>query len=306
MPSPALQPASMDKQTHAYVYAAAAVLLWSTVASAFKLTLQFIRPIEMVLYASFVSAAVLLVILIAQQRLSRLMSWSPQDFLRSALFGFLNPFLYYFVLFKAYALLPAQEAQPLNFIWPIVLVLFSMIFLKQRIALKSVMAMTISFTGVLVIATRGNILDLEFTHVPGVLLALSSAFIWALYWTCNLKDSRDPISRLFMNFVFGCVFVTGYVWLFEGIQMPSPQGLLGCVYIGLFEMGLTFILWLKALQLSQTTDTVSGLIYVSPFLSLVFIHFVVGEPIVPSTLVGLALIVAGIMAQHRLGPQRDR
>ncbi len=288
----------MNKQTHAYVYAAAAVLLWSTVASAFKLTLQFMRPIEMLLYSSFVSAAVLLSILIGQKRLSQLRLWSLHDFLRSALFGLLNPFLYYFVLFKAYALLPAQEAQSLNFIWPIVLVLFSMIFLKQQIALKSVLAMAISFIGVLIIATRGNLLDLEFTNTPGVLLALGSAFIWALYWIGNLKDSCDPIARLFMNFVFGCVFVTGYVWLFKDIQMPSPQGLWGCLYIGLFEMGLTFILWLKALQLSQTTDTVSGLIYVSPFLSLVFIHFAVGEPIFPSTLVGLALIVAGIIAQH--------
>lgn len=288
----------MNKQTHAYVYAAAAVLLWSTVASAFKLTLQFMRPIEMLLYSSFVSAAVLLAILIGQKKLSQLRLWSAHDFLRSALFGLLNPFLYYFVLFKAYALLPAQEAQSLNFIWPIVLVLFSMIFLKQQIALKSVMAMTISFIGVLFVATRGNILDLEFTHTPGVLLALGSAFIWALYWIGNLKDSCDPIARLFMNFVFGCMFVTGYVWLFEPIQMPSQQGLWGCLYIGLFEMGLTFILWLKALQLSQTTDTVSGLIYVSPFLSLVFIHFAVGEPIFPSTIVGLVLIIAGIIAQH--------
>lgn len=288
----------MNKQTHAYVYAAAAVLLWSTVASAFKLTLQFMRPIEMLLYSSFVSAAVLLAILIGQKKLSQLRLWSAHDFLRSALFGLLNPFLYYFVLFKAYALLPAQEAQSLNFIWPIVLVLFSMIFLKQQIALKSVMAMTISFIGVLFVATRGNILDLEFTHTPGVLLALGSAFIWALYWIGNLKDSCDPIARLFMNFVFGCMFVTGYVWLFEPIQMPSQQGLWGCLYIGLFEMGLTFILWLKALQLSQTTDTVSGLIYVSPFLSLVFIHFAVGEQIFPSTIVGLVLIIAGIIAQH--------
>jgi len=119
-----------------------------------------------------------------------------------------------------------------------------------------------------------------------------------VYWIGNLNDSCDPVARLFMNFVFGCVFVTGYVVLFDRIQMPSPQGLLGCLYVGLFEMGVTFLLWLKALQLSQTTDTVSGLIYISPFLSLVFIHFTVGESIFPSTVVGLALIVAGIMAQH--------
>tara|TARA_B100000315_G_C14570491_1_gene585215 strand:- start:1673 stop:2569 length:897 start_codon:yes stop_codon:yes gene_type:complete len=288
----------MDKQTLSYVYAVAAVLLWSTVASVFKLTLQVMRPIEMVLYASFVSVMVLFGMLVWQKRLRQLRTWSRCDILRSAFFGFLNPFLYYFILFKSYVLLPAQEAQALNFTWPIVLVLFSIVFLKQQIALKRVLAMMVSFVGVLVIATRGNIVALEFTHTSGVILALGSALIWAMYWIGNLKDSCDPVARLFMNFVFGCVFVTGYVLVFDHIPMPPFQGLWGCLYVGLFEMGLTFLLWLRALQLSQTTDRVSSLIYVAPFLSLLFIYFIVGESIFPSTIVGLILIIAGIIAQH--------
>jgi drug/metabolite transporter (DMT)-like permease len=78
------------------------------------------------------------------------------------------------------------------------------------------------------------------------------------------------------------------------------QGLAGGIYIGLFEMGITFVLWLNALKYSSTTAKVSNLIYLSPFLSLILIYFTVGETILPSTVIGLSLIVAGIGMQQYL------
>ena len=76
------------------------------------------------------------------------------------------------------------------------------------------------------------------------------------------------------------------------------MGLLGASYVGLFEMGITFVLWLSALKLSETTAKVGNLIFLSPFLSLIFIHFFVGEDILASTFIGLILIVAGILIQQ--------
>ncbi len=63
-------------------------------------------------------------------------------------------------------------------------------------------------------------------------------------------------------------------------------------------MGITFVLWLNALRLSSTTAKVSTLIFFSPFLSLVFIHFFVGEDIRLSTIVGLVFIVIGNVLQQ--------
>ena len=82
--------------------------------------------------------------------------------------------------------------------------------------------------------------------------------------------------------------------------MPGWQGFTGGIYIGLFEMGITFVLWLNALKYSLTTAKVSNLIYISPFISLIIIHFIVGETILLSTIMGLALIVSGILMQQYL------
>jgi len=291
----------MKKQTQAYIYASTTVLLWSTVASAFKLSLRYLSPQELLLFATLVSCAVLFGLVITSGRFRGFLAWTPGDFYRSALLGFLNPFLYYRVLFEAYALLPAQEAQPLNFAWPIVLAILSVIVLRQRITVFAIGAMCVSFAGVVVIATRGDVLSLNITDSRGVLLALGSTVVWATYWVYALKDQRDPLARLFANFVFGSFFVCLHTLLLVPLRVPTIEGLAGAVYVGTFEMGITFLTWLMALRLSRTTAQVGNLIFLTPFLSLLFIHHVVGEAISRSTLTGLTLIVAGIFLERRYG-----
>ena len=79
----------------------------------------------------------------------------------------------------------------------------------------------------------------------------------------------------------------------------SIRGLSSAIYIGFFEMGITFFFWLKALQLAPSTDKVSNLVYLAPFLSLVFVHFILHEPIYLTTPAGLLLIVSGILMQNK-------
>jgi drug/metabolite transporter (DMT)-like permease len=109
----------------------------------------------------------------------------------------------------------------------------------------------------------------------------------------------DPVLRLFCNFLFGTLFVFAAFVVAPGERLARLDWtLLGPAYIGFFEMGITFVLWLKALRLSETTAKVGNLIYLSPFLSLVFIHYLVGEEIRGATLLGLVLIIAGILLQR--------
>ncbi len=211
--------------------------------------------------------------------------------------------MYYVVLFKAYSLLPAQEAQPINFVWPLTLVLLSIPLLGQRIRFASILAILISFTGVVVIATRAtgpaDILRFRFSNSTGVLLALSTTIVWALFWILNAKDRCDEAVRLFVNFAFATGYILIALLLAGRLPMAPWQGLVGGVYVGLFEMGITFLAWLKALKAAPTTAHVVNLIYLVPFLSLLVIALVLGETILPSTVIGLVCIVAGILAQKR-------
>ncbi len=287
----------MKRQTQAYLFALTAILFWSTMSSAFSITLRFIDYTLLLLYASLFSLFILFIILLLQKKLSLLKELKLKDYGNSAIMGLLNPFLYYFILFKAYTLLKAQEAGTLNYIWPIVLVLLSVPFLKQKISYKSIIAIIISFFGIIIISTEGHVLTLEFSNISGVSLAAGSAIFWALYWILNMKDKRDDIVKLLLNFCFGFTYILITCLIIGGIELPTKNALLGSIYIGFFEMGITYFLWLKALRLSINTAKVSNLVYLSPFLALIFIRLTVGENILLSTIVGLFFIIGGIILQ---------
>lgn len=289
----------MTDERRALFYALAAVLLWSTVASAFKLSLQYLSPIQLLFWASLTSVCILGLVLVLQGKLKELLWMPPAPLLRLGLPGLLTPWLYYLVLFKAYELLPAQEAQPLNYSWAITLSLLAVPVLGHKLRRKQLAAIALSYFGVLIIATHGDPLSLEFSNGFGVFLALSSTLIWASYWLWQTWSKVDPVIALFCNFLFALPFIALTLWLTEGFSLPDQKGLAGALYVGMFEMGLTFLLWLRALQLTGSTVRIANLIYLSPFLSLVLIHYVVGEEILPSSYLGLLLIVAGILLQQQ-------
>lgn len=288
----------MKNQRQAYLFGLATVLLWSTVASAFKLSLRYLTPVELLFYACLVSCLILTGVLAVQGKLGQMTRLRAKDWGLSLKLGLLNPVLYYLVLFRAYDLLPAQQAQPLNYTWAITLSLLSIPLLGQKINRIELGAVAVSYLGVLVISTRGDLFGLHFASLPGVALALFSTVIWALYWIFNTRDGRDPVLALLLNFLCGLPLILLYLLVTEGWRMPSLPGLAGAAYVGAFEMGIAYVLWLKALRLSENTARVANLIFLSPFLSLIFIHLLVGEEILPSTFVGLCLIVAGLVLQQ--------
>jgi len=287
----------LKNQSKAYLYAGITIAFWSTVATAFKIGLRHLDFLHLLFFSSVFSFAIFFAIAFFQGKLIQLKSFNKKDFIYSAALGLLNPFLYYLFIFKAYTLLPAQVAQPLNMIWPIVLVFLSVPLLKSKVNLRSYMSLLISFAGVYLISSTGHPLEFQFSSPGGVLLALTSSIVWSLFWIFNMKDRREESLKLLMNFFFAIVYLCIAILVFSSFKMPSAEGIAASLYIGAFEMGFGFYFWLKALQLSYSPDKISNLVYLAPFLSLIFIHFIVGETIYFTTIAGLILIISGIIYQ---------
>ncbi len=285
----------MQQQNKAYIFAISAVLLWSTVATAFNIALQYVDYMQLLLFASGIATLIMLAIVALEGKLHLAFSSSPKELFQSAIRGFLNPFVYYLILIKAYDVLPAQEAMTLNYTWPIMLTLLSIPLLKQKLSKKGFIAVLVSFVGVLLIASGGDITNLKFTNIKGDLLVLFTAIIWALFWIVNLRSKQDESVKLLQSFFFGFLFTIPVVAIFSDFIIPTNEGLLAVTYIGFAEMGITFFFWLMALKLSKRTDQVSQLIYFSPFLSLIFISIFLNEEIQISTIYGLMFILGGIL-----------
>lgn len=286
-------------QQKAYFFAGIAILCWATVATAFKIALSTMSNIDLLFISTFSALAVLFCILAFGKGIGRLKQVTGREWGRAAFMGFLNPFLYYLILFKAYALLPAQIAQALNCIWPVLLVLLSIPLLGQKIPFLNMMALLVSFAGAVVVAFQGDFSGLSVKDPLGVLLAALTSVMWALYFILNMKNRLEEEVTLFLNFLFASVYISVLI-CFTGFQLPVLKGWLAGIYVGFFEMGVTFVFWLKALNMARNTATISSLIYLFPFLSLLLIHYLLGEEIYASTVLGLMLIITGILLNRFL------
>lgn len=286
----------MKDEQKSIVYACLAVLSWSTVATAFKIALSYLSHFEMLWVACLTSWLIFAVLLTCQRKWTQVFQLSGKQWGYFAAMGLLNPVAYYLVLFTAYELLPAQVAQPINYAWPIVLLVLLAVFAGQPIPPKKYIGMFVSLAGVALISFGSGSAGDMHVSVEGLLLAALSALLWATYWMINNKNKNqvDGSVALFVTFLFGSIYLSVGA-LVTGVEIHSVPGILSGMYVGGFEMGIPFIFFGLAMRKTTNPALVNQLCYLSPFLSLFFISVVLGEKIVLTTYVGLCLIVLGIV-----------
>ena len=277
-------------------------------ATAFKWALEFNTPMALITLAATVSWCFFGVRVIEADSLKSMREMKSGLVIRCLLLGLLNPAFYYSILFTAYDLLPAQDAMAINYTWGLTLPLVASLFSRTLPTKYETGLALLSYLGILVIATNGNLGSLEFDQPTGVALALFSTVIWGLSWVVNSRivdaNNIDPELALFLNFSAALPVL----WIVTGLtgQLPSVSmgSLLGGLYVGLFEMGIAFVLWMNAMRLTDNPLRISSLIFLAPPLSLLLIGTVLNETIAGSTLVGLVIILVGLAGQQWLDRAR--
>ena len=284
-----------------------AVILWSTVASGFKLGLQIMTTEQLLLLGTAISWAIFLIYCAYYRQFA--ISLRPLGI--ACALGLINPLTYYLVLFAAYDRLPAHIAQPINYTWAITMALLAIPLLGQKLNLRLSSGILLSYAGVIIIVfgqpllnvmTTENSLFSESQEHPvidllGVGLALFSTLLWALYWLVNTRfqqhHSTPATTMMFYGFSTALPLLLVVCLLGPGLPTLSLGALGSGLWVGAIEMGVTFILWQRALALTNQTARIGQLIFLSPFLSLIFIHFLLDESINAAAILGLVVIVLG-------------
>lgn len=287
-----------DQDKRALVLGLGAVLLWSTVATAFKLALVELSVLQLLAIAIVSSTLVLVGVVCRQKKLSMLFATLRKAPIYYLSMAALNPLAYYCILLAAYDLLPAQQAQTINYTWAIMLALLSIPFLGQRLGARDWLAVGLGYLGVVIIATEGSP-SMDVSSGTGVVLALASTLIWAVFWLLSARSKDEPLMAMTSTFICACIPALVLAATLGGGMPEWGLSVYSAVYVGLFEMGVTWLLWSTAMRLASNVSRVGNLIFLSPILSLVFIATILGEAIHPATVVGLTLIVPGILLQQR-------
>ncbi|MEM7097277.1 MAG: DMT family transporter [Pseudomonadota bacterium] len=272
-----------------------AVLLWSTVATGFKLGLQFMSVLQLLWVGTTISWAIFLAYAFYTKQLKPSFGLIQQ----SMVLGLINPVIYYIVLFAAYDRLPAHIAQPLNYTWAITLAFLAIPVLGQKLSRNMILGIGVSYAGVVLLLTSAEHDGVAALSWMGVGLALLSTLLWATYWLLNTRWHQPPAALMFWSFSWALVILTGMVsWLDSFPEFTSTTLIYGG-WVGAIEMGITFILWQTALRHTQHVGRLGQLIFLSPFISLVIIAHVLGEEIDILVIPALVAIVAGIALGSR-------
>lgn len=285
----------MKKQ---YLYAFGAIGFWATTATVSKLLLHSYTTMQVLALSSAIAAAFLLIVNGIKGNLKKLKSYRFRDFLITSGVGLLGTFGYDAMLYMGIDHLLASQAMIINYLWPMMAVVAGCILLKEKMTLRKVIAVGMSFAGVAIVTSNGSLHSFAGSSLEGALCCVLAAVFYGLFVAFNKRLSYDSMVSMMLYYTQSAILAFGWVMLRGG--MPDMRGveILGFLWIGIFSHAIAYVSWALAMKHGETAK-VANLAYITPFLAMVVAHFVLGDPITIWSVGGLLVIVAGIFLQMK-------
>lgn len=283
-----------------YVFALITVLLWSTAASMVKSLTGSLPSLCILGYTSLFASLFLLLLLLVRGQIGKLKAYSPGDYARLAGLGLLGMFLYSALYYFGIDRMTAQEACILNYLWPVMIVVFSCLILKEPFTGRKAGAVALSFSGVLVIALWGLAREgAGFSgDVPGIAACVLAAVCYGLFCVLNKRLGMDQTVGMVVFWGITCLCAFGVCLAAGRMQVLSLPQLGGVVWLGIMVDGLPYLLWAVAINGVKNTARIANLAYLTPILSVIVSAAALGEALSPAYLIALLLILAGIVIQN--------
>ncbi len=282
----------------AVILALVSVLLWSSLA-VLGTQVSHVPPFLLVGAALSVSGLIGLI---------KVKSWKVP--LGTFFIGVGGIFGYHFLLFMAFRLAPAVEANLLNYLWPLSIVMLSPAFLKgYRLRIHHVAGALTGLAGAFLIVTGGR-LSLDAANLPGYALAILAALVWASYSLLTKRVKPFPTAAV-GGFCLASGLLSLALFALESnggavVSALAPRDWLFLAVLGLGPMGAAFFTWDAAMKRGDPR-IIGSLSYLTPLLSTLNLIIFGGRSLSAVSGVATALIVAGaVLGSLDLLRTRDR
>ena len=265
-------------------------------AAIVKLMLFDIPNLQALSISSVFAFLFLLILNIKNGTIKELKKYKAKDYLIMAGLGFIGLFLYSALYYYGLIELTSQEACIINYLWPLMLVIFSVLILKEQLTFLKVAAMLCSFTGIVILSMGGSFSSSGNAGL-GMISCIVAAACYGLFSVLNKKADYDQNIAMMVNWlvVAVCAAIVGLLtedWTpIVGVQW------LGMIWLGVVIDALAYLLWALALKGVKNTAKIANLAYLTPFLSLIVSAIVLKEKIELRAIVALIFIIGGILVQ---------
>ena len=279
-----------------YLYAGITVLIWATLATVVKLVLADIPNFQALSVSSAFAFVFLLLLNIINGSLKEMKHYRVRDYLLMAGLGFLGLFLYSALYYYGIGVLGSQEACILNYLWPMMIVVFACIILKEKLTARKIIAMLLSFVGIVVLTLGGSGVSTG-NRLFGITACVTAAVCYGLFSVLNKKHALNQ--NITMMWIW---LTTAVCSLIAGLLFETWQPVEGLQWAGLLWLGgvvnaVAYLLWAIALKGASDSAKIANLAYLVPFLSIILSAAVLHEAITVNAVIALVLIVSGILLQ---------
>ena len=279
-----------------YIYACITVLIWATLATVVKLVLSDIPDFEALAVSGAFAFVFLLIINIINGSIKQMKAYRIKDYLMMSGLGFLGLFMYSALYYYGIGVLGSQEACILNYLWPVMIVLFACIILKEKLTVKKIIAMALSFAGIVVL-TMGSGGNASGNRLFGIAACVAAAICYGLFSVLNKKHTLDQgVTMMWIWLaVTVCSAVAGLI--FEKWQPVTGLQWAGLAWLGIVVNAVAYLLWAIALKQAKDSAGIANLAYLVPFLSVILSAVVLKEQLTINAAVAVVLIIGGIVLQ---------
>lgn len=255
-----------------------------------------LNSMQIMLLSNAIAFLFLLIVNLAKGTWHELKSYTLSDHVQIALIGTLGIFVYHLLLYLGIDKMQASQAFIINYLWPIMSVVFACVILKEKMTLRKILAILLSFIGVIIVTGNGDLLNIGKDSLLGAVYCVLAAVSYGLFTVLNKQKTYDKSLSMMLYYFYAFLISLVYIVIAKDRFSLSLGQSLGMVWNGIFTTAIPFTTWALALEKGDTAR-VSNLAYITPFLSLVWTFLVLGEPISIYSLLGLSIIVLGIFIQ---------
>ncbi len=271
-------------------YAAVTIILWGAMPALAKDLLNALPNFETLALSALFAFLFLLAV---NRREGALKKLSAEEIFTAASLGFLGLFLYSAFFYYGLARMTSQEACILNYLWPLMIVLFSCPILGEKLTRRKIFAVGMSFAGVIVVMA-GGIENFSSEKIFGALSCVIAAACYGLFSVLNKR--RRLNQKLAMMIIWAttaaCAFIAGY--FLEQWTLPNLRQIVGLLWLGVMINAVAYLTWALALETTTNTARTANLAYLVPILAIFISTFVAGEELSLAVIPALILILGGI------------
>lgn len=271
-------------------YAAVTVLLWGAMPALSKDLLNALPNFETLALSSTFAFLFLFAV---NRRDGTLKKFSADEIFTAAWLGFLGLFMYSAFFYYGLARMTSQEACILNYLWPLMIVLFSCPILGEVLTRRKLLAVGMSFLGVVIM--MGGASNFSAEKLWGALSCMLAAACYGLF---SVLNKRRRLNQKFAMMIIWattaiCAYAAGFfseTWL-----LPGARQIVGLLWLGIMINAVAYLTWALALEKTSNTARTANLAYLVPILAIFISTLVFDEELSPAVIPALALILGGIL-----------